>query len=357
MNKKLLTTLSLISIASCSTPSNEKGYIKVDFDFPQNTGFSTKAIPNTTTSFQISVQGDGLTSPIVKTITKDSTEKVLIQELPVGPKKIKVVALDNSQKTLAEAETDIDIKAGQINQATLELKELIKNFKITLANYPVNTPYVFAEIKMNGQVTQQELKTNEINLTDTKGSKVDVKVTAFSEDSTPISNVIKTVDTSASESEQVSLEPVVLPSVSEVSENSSLLIFQLQSTLNRIKVDFKNNTAPKVGKIDLTVNGENRIISTISSLPICLSPSDNIRISVNATDTENDKINLYWLKNTLVNDNKYKVELDSDRSLVYAKSGSQIGVGNHSINFLATDRKSFTGVTSLYFNVSETGCN
>ena len=353
MNKQIISLTSLIFLISCSTPTNDKGYVKLDFKFPQKISFNTKTIPDSTESLEISIQGEGLSDPLIKKISRNNSDKVFFQEVPIGLKKIKVSAFDNSSKTLATGQTDIYIKAGQINKANLELKELLKDFKIILSNYP-GDGYVYAQIKTKNKVIQEEIKNNQIELKDIEPGNIDLKVTAFSNDSTPILSIEKSLDTSSSDLAEVKLDTISLPGVSDFDINTSIP-FEVLGLLNKVKIDFNNNKAPKIENIELLINEKNTIPSLLASKPICVSSSDNIKINVKASDADNDKINLYWGQNSIIG-NKYKMKLENERGTSLSKSGAELGSGNNSIGFILTDRKSFIGPVALYFKVQQTGC-
>jgi cell division septum initiation protein DivIVA len=355
MNKKIISILSLISLVSCSNiNTNKSGVIKLGFTFPEKSGFSIKAIPNNTESFQINISGEGLGTPIEKKITKDNSEKVLIQEIPSGNKTVIVKALDNSGKLLAQAEEKIEIKAGEVNKLTMELKELLKNFKIKIRNFSSNTPYVLAEFKANNKTIQEELKSNEIELKEIEPGQLKVKISSYAYDSTPMFNFNKTIDTSKSNSEEIDLEQISLPKVSEL-DASNISPIQFQKIIDTLKIDFKDNKTPRIEGIELLINGKNVDPSFNRLNPSCVSTSDSIKISVKVSDQDNDKINFFWGQNSLI-DGNYKMQLNEEREASIFKSASDLGIGNHSIGFVVTDRKSFIVSPGIYFNITQDNC-
>ncbi|MFN8575404.1 MAG: hypothetical protein U0354_00970 [Candidatus Sericytochromatia bacterium] len=355
MNKKVISLFSLL-LVSCSMPNtNNSGTIKIGFKFPEKSGFSIKAIPSNTEAFQIKITGNGLTNPIEKKITKnDNSDKVLVQEIPVGIKKVNVKALDNSGKTLAQAEKEVDIKAGELNRVTMELEELLKNFKVKITNFSSSTPYVLAEFKTKNKTIQEELKSDEIELKDIEAGELKVKITAYADDSTPMYNINKTIDTSKSNSEDISLESISLPKISDF-DASSITPVQFQKTIDTIKIDFKNNKTPKVENIELLINDKSVNPSFNRFIPLCVSISDNIRVNLKASDEDNDKINYFWGQNSLI-DNIYKMQLLDERGSNLSRSASSFGLGSHSIGFMVTDRKSFILSPSIYFNIQQNPC-
>lgn len=359
MSKKIISFLATICLMSCSVPvsntNGNTGFIKLGFKFPQKTGFSVKAIPTETEAFQIKIQGDGLNEAIEKKITKENSDKVLIQEIPVGNKNVEVKAMDSSGKVLAQATSNIEIKGGQVNQLTLELKQLLKNFKVKINNFSSSTPYVFAEFKAKNKTIQQEVKSNEIELTDIEPGDMSVKISAFSDDSTPVLNINKTIDTSKSDSEELNLESVILPRLSDLDASTASPI-QFQNLIDQIKINFKENSAPKIEGMEVFVNGQSVNPSFNREAPVCLIPSDNIRITIKTSDNDNDKVNIFWGQNSLIN-STYKMQLLDERGTSLSKSASDLGIGNHSIGFIATDRKSFVGPIGMYFSVAENKCN
>src|SRR5687767_3517650 len=81
------------AVVSCSVPGLDKqsGYIKFDIKFPDEGKFSIKAIPAATTDISIKISGEGIppAKPITKTISRsEANDKVTIELLPVGPKKV-----------------------------------------------------------------------------------------------------------------------------------------------------------------------------------------------------------------------------------------------------------------------------
>ncbi len=354
MNKKIVPLLALLLVSSCSTPStNNKGFVKIDFKFPQTKSFNIKAIPENTQSFEVSIKGEGLSEAIVKKIDKENSDKVFFQEIPVGEKDISVSAFGNSNKLLAKAETKIDIKAGQVNKATLELATILKNFKINLTDYPSDSS-VYAEITIKNKVTQEELKSSTIELKDLEADSVKVRVIAFNQESTPILSAEKVIDVSKTDSDNIKLEKILLPKKFDFNLNDWSKD-KVLDTFNKNIIIFKDNKRPYINKLTVLVNNKEIIPPASSTSPYCLSTSDSLKIDINIDDDDNDKINLFWLKNTLLG-SQYLLNLQTERGLSFSSSGSELGTGNHSLSFIATDRKSVVGPIPLFFRVDENRC-
>lgn len=355
MKKELISFISLITLISCSSiNTTNSGSVKMDFKFPQQKGFSVKAIPASTDSFQVLISGEGLSQSIDKKITKDDSGKVLIEAIPTGNKVITVKALNSTGRVLAQAETNVEIKSGETNRVTMELKSLLKNFTLKFPNLPQSPSNTYLEVKTSSETIQQELNMNEIELKDIEPGDLNVKVTSYSDDATPLLNINKKIDTKNTNSEDITLEPVIVPKISDI-DPLNPLSNEIQKLLEKVKIEFKNNTAPKIDNIELTVNGTNLTPSYITINPTCISMSDNVKFTVNYTDKDNDKVNFFWARNSSTSAG-YKLNLYEERGSSLSFNAGDLGFGNYSIGLIATDKKSFIMGGSMYFNIREK-CN
>lgn len=355
MKKQIVSFLCTLSLISCtSINSSDTGSIKMDFKFPKSNSFSIKAVPENTDSFQVSISGDGLSQSIEKKITKDSSGKVLIQAIPTGNKTVTVKAINSSGKVLAQASANTEIKTGEVNRVTMELKSLFKNFTLNFTNLSSIPSNTYAEFKTKSDTIQQELKSNIVELKDIEPGDLNVKVVSYSDDATPLLNINKTINTTNTSSEEITLENIVLPKISDVDPINpfSGQLFQL---LNNLKIDFKNNNQPQINGVELLVNNKSVNPSYISINPTCINMSDNIKFNANFVDKDNDKVNFYWARNSSTKEG-YKLSLYDERGSSLNINANELGFGNYSIGLLATDKKAFVNSGSIYFNVREK-CN
>lgn len=101
MKKQILSILTLVGLfispISCSVFNNlnsNSGTIKMAVKFPENNGFSIKAIPDNTYVIIVQINGVGVdsSSPIFFSLTRNENSR-LIRNIPEGDKNIKVLAL------------------------------------------------------------------------------------------------------------------------------------------------------------------------------------------------------------------------------------------------------------------------
>lgn len=152
----LLGLLLLGNLISCtqtpthpqSTDRQSTGSISFRLAFPpislQNqTGFSLKAIPAGTRSFEIHISGAGLTEPKTVKITAtagESQKTHSIGDLPTGPKQVRVTAFDEN-KALATASQEVMIVASQTTRAEFDLRSALFALEVKLPrDVPVAIP-------------------------------------------------------------------------------------------------------------------------------------------------------------------------------------------------------------------------
>lgn len=119
---------ALISLNSCALPGfssashSDQGKLRFSVLWPQLQAFQIQLIPADTETLEVSISGQGLKASQVKTLTRKGSRARLQVELPVGPKQVRVKALDANHQILADGSTQVEILPNQTVQAEVELQ-------------------------------------------------------------------------------------------------------------------------------------------------------------------------------------------------------------------------------------------
>jgi len=123
----LVSAIFLFNLAGCSGSAFNGGAAQansghgssgaVAFKFSQNAG---KYIPSSTSSFYISITGEGLSSATTQTVAY-STSTVTFDGLPLGSKIAEITALDALGVTLSKGRVSFVIEAGKTTSASVSL--------------------------------------------------------------------------------------------------------------------------------------------------------------------------------------------------------------------------------------------
>lgn len=110
-------------LSACSLPLAQtgSGSIKLAVAWPQP-AFRIHAIPDQTAELQISVSGEGLSSSLDTTLTRDAISRVVQLQVPVGNKQVQVRAFDANGTLLAEDRQTVVIQANQTSRLSMELQ-------------------------------------------------------------------------------------------------------------------------------------------------------------------------------------------------------------------------------------------
>lgn len=350
--KNIALSFLLVSVLACSTePLNSpSGYVNIGINFPQK-GFSIKAIPDATEKIDIIIKGTGLTEDIKRSITKDESSKsIVIEKLPTGDKEIIVSASDKDNKVLAKASANINIEAGKINKVEITLKELVRDLKVNLDNYPANGSKSFVEIKAEDKTIFKEFEGKSIVFEkfDFQGD-IEIKAGVFDEDSTPISSIKTKVSVKDVDIVKVKLNPIIFNLEEEFDLNESLTfsLGAFSGIVDNFIFKDENNKSPKIDKVTFKLNGKEIPTPTDRNKPICVSLTDNIEVNVEASDPDNDKLSFFWANTRTTDAGGYRSRLLKERSSSITLSERLRG--NHSLGFIVTDRKTFVGPRTFYF--------
>ena len=115
-----LTALLVSAVVACQPLMGAgDGQIGVRVKFP-TPGFHIATIPTGTTSIQVTVSGDGLTTALSQTLTPQSPEWTIA--VPIGAKTVAATAMDASGSPLARATSQVSVVAQAQTTATLDLQ-------------------------------------------------------------------------------------------------------------------------------------------------------------------------------------------------------------------------------------------
>ncbi|PKL77778.1 MAG: hypothetical protein CVV27_04590 [Candidatus Melainabacteria bacterium HGW-Melainabacteria-1] len=122
----VLLTASLLTGCQLSplTQAAAVGALSFRLQTPtQQNGFRLQEIPPGTNRFEIELRGTGLPEPLKQTVNTQggSTQTLMIQDIPIGPKQVWVKALQD-QNILAEGLTEVRITPGVTSELTLVLQ-------------------------------------------------------------------------------------------------------------------------------------------------------------------------------------------------------------------------------------------
>lgn len=94
-------------------------------NFPQNKWLSVKAIPQETFLILVRVNGTGIDAqkPIAFELTREKNSR-LLSAIPTGDKSVKVSAIDEKGKLLAQGENQVNVEANKLNKVEVELSEV-----------------------------------------------------------------------------------------------------------------------------------------------------------------------------------------------------------------------------------------
>ncbi|MFN8671652.1 MAG: hypothetical protein U0457_06145 [Candidatus Sericytochromatia bacterium] len=349
--KKIASLFLLLTVFSCSNINNinytsSTGGVILKFDFPKK--FSIKAIPNSTEKIKIKISGEGLQSSIEKIIDKNSDKVQTFKELPIGKKNIEIQAIDSKAIILAKGNKDLVIEGGKLNKAEIVLQELLETLKLNIENSPSEANFKVIEIiGSNNQVKFKEFEGNEVEIKDIPLGKADIRITAFDKNSFPLATKRTQVEVNK-EVKNISLSGIKLPDLSEISEDS-LQPKELFDKLDEVIIKAIPNTPPQISNISLEING-NQIINPpiVPNLSECVKVGDKINVSLKVIDENEDKLGAFWGLTSRLTNGKISFKLLDQKTtdLNYTVDFSE---GNHSIGFLATDKKSYTNPLALYF--------
>ena len=81
-----------------------------------------------------------------------------------------------------------------------------------------------------------------------------------------------------------------------------------------------------------------------------INPGDSLEVSVNANDADNDKLGFLWGLASPDSSGNYEMKLLSEHNKRVSFVMPEIS-GTHFLNFIITDKKSYTGPVSIPFTV------
>ncbi len=357
MSKITKIVLLPLFMLSCSIPNNniQYGTVNVNFKFPQK-GFSLKTIPQDTEYITMKI-----TSKNSDTITKrinrsDSGKKISIENLLVGERNIEVEAFDIDNKGLAQTQGSVNIEAGRTSQITLELKESLDDFIVNLINFPDNGVNVISELTVGSRVIQKQSVGKQINFGKFPPSKAKLKVVVLAKDSTPLSYL------ATEEVDVFNNVPVVLNNI-DLEGAINVGYEKVAEIFNGSLVNFKNNSKPVVNSFKVSVNDQEQTLISTSDIPLCVNKDDKIKISVDSSDKDGDKLNYFWEKSVLIAKYNYSRTLETERGNIlnqvvgYQELFDDDDLEDYSMSFVVTDKKSLVDPKTIYFRISPTPCN
>ena len=139
MKKKLLLillcSLPMAGLYDCSVFDNtgKYGYIMTSVRFP-NGNFTIKQIPTDTNIISVEITGEGLPEPLKFNMTKEESSKI-VNNIPIGNKKVTATSLDKDNKILAKGENTVDVKPNTFNMVEITLSTGSKSWKKKNAYY------------------------------------------------------------------------------------------------------------------------------------------------------------------------------------------------------------------------------
>ncbi len=346
--KKILNGLLLpIFILSCSVPTNnnEYGTVNINFKFPQK-GFSIKAIPQETeyiTMKIISINSETITKRINRS---DSGKKVSINNLSIGEKKVELQAFDKNNIELANTQGNVKIEAGKTSQVTLELKGLLDNLNVTLNNLPDDSE-IISELRVGSQIIQKQSTGNKISFGQFAPGKAKLTVAVLAHDATPLAYVA---------AKEINISNNVSVDLTKIDLNSytDLTYSKILSIISNAIIDFKDNNKPVVNSFKVFVNDKEKVIPPLKK-SICVNVGNKLRIEVDASDKDGDKLNYFWEKITLLNNDNYRALLENERGNILNKVVDNTS-NTYSYSFILTDKKSLVGPKTVYFDLSKKPC-
>lgn len=125
MYKKIFSFITIgLLLSSCEFNDINAGSFYMSVKFPEKK-FSTKAVPEQTSSILVRVDGAGIESakPITFELTKENNTKML-KMIPTGLKSINVTAINSDSLVLATGSSTVDVKEKIVNRVEIELKAL-----------------------------------------------------------------------------------------------------------------------------------------------------------------------------------------------------------------------------------------
>lgn len=350
--KNVALSFLLVSVLACATEplSKPSGYVNIGVSFPQK-GFSIKAIPESTEKIDIKISGEGLTDPITRSIKKsESSKSIVVEKLPTGDKTIEVSASNGSNQVVAKASAKVNIQGGKMNTVELELKEILQNLKVVLDNYPANGAKSFVEIKMGDKTIFKEFEGKEITFDKFQPQdQIEVKAGVFDSGSTPLSSIKAKVSIKDQDTLKLKLNPIIfnLEEEFDLDENLTFSLGAFTSIADNFIFKDLNNKVPKIDKVTVKLNGNEIPAPTDRNKPKCISLTDNIKVEVEASDPDNDKLSFFWANTRTKDNGGYRARLLKERESTITSSARL--KGNHALGFIVTDRKTFVGPRTLYF--------
>lgn len=139
----------LLSLNACQ--NSTVGQLRFQVAIANNASFAIQAIPSQTDSLRIEITGEGLTAPMIHTlsISKGQTTYSHQFSLPVGEKEVKVTAREGD-KILAEGNGSANVSANQSTPLKLVLKPIETEVKGPLLTVEGIIP---VEIPLNIKIT------------------------------------------------------------------------------------------------------------------------------------------------------------------------------------------------------------
>lgn len=118
--KPLLYSLILMSgIYSCSVFNSGDGYLRLGVAFPQKS-FTLKFIPEDTANIRVEVSGEGLSSALSLSLTRNEPSRTV--KVPGGKKQVKATAFNQAGKVLATGSNSVDVIVDTNNRVEVTLE-------------------------------------------------------------------------------------------------------------------------------------------------------------------------------------------------------------------------------------------
>lgn len=350
MKNKLLYALLSTVFFSCAISNNIKptSELALGVKFPQK--FSIKTIPQETEKISIKISGQDLKDPVERSITRSDAGKVIFKDLPLGEKTVDIKAFDLKDNLLAQGSTSVKIEGGKVTTAIVELQELLNKLQLQIQNYPDTAELTILELKKDNKKFFKEFNSDHIDLDSLPSGEYDLRMTVFNKNSVPLAHK-KTKIQVDKDPKTVSLDAIKLPETSEITSDLIAAPKELFAVLNDVLIKVPDNKEPKYDNPILEVNDVIQPVIPIDrNKPLCVTQGDKIKISMNTSDANNDKVSIFWGLTTRNKDNSLSFKLldESDNDLIYMVDAES---GNHALGFLLTDKKSYVGPYSIYFNV------